>query len=581
MKKQNQPSADGGGDSDWSTSSSEHSFDLQKEDDAWKDVNPDEGDALRVKSIFDDQEFESVQAMCAHDSEQYGFDLKSLMEAFLEREEDLQAIQLINYLRKYSHEWESIKSSFNKSAFLNDEYFVPTLSDDALLINWPDLGVCVSTSQADATVYDGPIRQNEDARTESTGEATQKQRIMNLEAELSDVTHRYEDFRAWTDSVLEKRWNSDNSLHTSQSAATTSRGSAGLASDRGRRPVDDDSHYFASYAHIDIHETMLKDAVRTDAYRDFVYDNKNLFKGKTVLDVGCGTGILSMFCARAGAERIFAVDNSEIIHRARRNVEENGLTERITCLRGKVEDIELPVQQVDIIISEWMGYCLLYEAMLDSVLYARDKYLAPSGLMVPSNCKLYLAPFSDPDYMEQYTGFWEDVYGFKMSAMLDNAFDEVLTQKVSPSGQLIAQPSEFLDLPLQKITTKELEFNRTPFSMEITEDNVPLNAFIVWFDTLFHTSSEAATRPPDTQSSAGVLIMSTSPEAPSTHWYQGTLIINQTQDNSSAVILKKGQHIEGEISYIKPEANSRELDIKIRWSIDGRGDKMKQLWHMR
>lgn len=47
----------------------------------------------------------------------------------------------------------------------------------------------------------------------------------------------------------------------------------------------------------------------------------------------------------------------------------------ITLVKGKVEDITLPVDQVDIIISEWMGYFLLYESMLDTVLYARDKWL--------------------------------------------------------------------------------------------------------------------------------------------------------------------------------------------------------------
>lgn len=36
---------------------------------------------------------------------------------------------------------------------------------------------------------------------------------------------------------------------------------------------------------------MLKDAVRTDAYRDFIYENKNMFKDKVVLDIGCGTGM--------------------------------------------------------------------------------------------------------------------------------------------------------------------------------------------------------------------------------------------------------------------------------------------------
>lgn len=44
-------------------------------------------------------------------------------------------------------------------------------------------------------------------------------------------------------------------------------------------------------------------------------------------------------------------------------------------MKGKIEEIELPTPKVDVIISEWMGYFLLFENMLDSVLYARDKWL--------------------------------------------------------------------------------------------------------------------------------------------------------------------------------------------------------------
>lgn len=79
-----------------------------------------------------------------------------------------------------------------------------------------------------------------------------------------------------------------------------------------------------------IHESMLKDSVRTDSYRDFIYENKRLFKDKVVLDVGCGTGILSMFCAKAGAKQVIAVDNSNIIDRAKEIIWENGFGDVIT-----------------------------------------------------------------------------------------------------------------------------------------------------------------------------------------------------------------------------------------------------------
>ena len=74
---------------------------------------------------------------------------------------------------------------------------------------------------------------------------------------------------------------------------------------------------------------MLKDKVRTQAYRDFVYDNKDVFMDKNVLDIGCGTGILSMFCAMAGAKKVVAVDNSNIIDKTREIIFENGLGEII------------------------------------------------------------------------------------------------------------------------------------------------------------------------------------------------------------------------------------------------------------
>uniref|UniRef100_A0A8C7XLB8 type I protein arginine methyltransferase n=1 Tax=Oryzias sinensis TaxID=183150 RepID=A0A8C7XLB8_9TELE len=142
---------------------------------------------------------------------------------------------------------------------------------------------------------------------------------------------------------------------------------------------DEDEAYFSSYGHYGIHEEMLKDKVRTESYRDFMYRNPDVFRDKVVLDVGCGTGILSMFAARAGAKQVIGVDQSDIVYQAMDIIRSNQLEDKITLIKGRIEDIKLPVAKVDIIISEWMGYFLLFESMLDSVVYARDLYLSDGG----------------------------------------------------------------------------------------------------------------------------------------------------------------------------------------------------------
>ena len=124
-------------------------------------------------------------------------------------------------------------------------------------------------------------------------------------------------------------------------------------------------------------------------------DNPEDFKDKIVMDIGCGTGILSIFAARAGAKHVYAIEYAEIALFAREIIKRNGLQDKITVIKGKMEEIELPVPKVDIIISEWMGYFLLYESMLDCVLWARDKYLIEGGKMLPDRAQLYIAAIED------------------------------------------------------------------------------------------------------------------------------------------------------------------------------------------
>lgn len=84
-------------------------------------------------------------------------------------------------------------------------------------------------------------------------------------------------------------------------------------------------------------------------------------------------------------------------------VKENKLEDTIIILvKGRLEDTELPIDKVDIVVSEWTGYFLLFEAMVDSVIYARDVHLKPDGIMLLNRSTISLVGCSDKDYHEQY-----------------------------------------------------------------------------------------------------------------------------------------------------------------------------------
>lgn len=176
----------------------------------------------------------------------------------------------------------------------------------------------------------------------------------------------------------------------------------------------------------DIHAVMIQDQVRTSSYAHFILKNPNLFRDAIVLDVGCGTGILSLFAARSGAKRVIAVDASEIAEKAKKIVKANDFEDTITVIQGKVENVVLPdgISQVDIIISEWMGYALLYESMLDSVLVARDRFLRAGGVMAPSQCKMMIALCDAREIYKDRIGFWDDVYG--EPAIIGNAHERLI-----------------------------------------------------------------------------------------------------------------------------------------------------------
>lgn len=160
----------------------------------------------------------------------------------------------------------------------------------------------------------------------------------------------------------------------------------------GSAPESTDyANYFCTYSFLYHQKDMLEDRKRTTAYFNACMKNQSVFRDKVVLDVGTGSGILAIFAAKAGAKKVYAVEATSMAAFAKRLIAEQGYQDRIEVIQGVIESVEIP-EKVDIIISEWMGYFLLRESMLDSVLVARDRFLKSDGALYPSHAKMYMAP---------------------------------------------------------------------------------------------------------------------------------------------------------------------------------------------
>lgn len=364
------------------------------------------------------------------------------------------------------------------------------------------------------------------------------------------------------------------------------------------------ANYFGAYSSFGIHREMISDKVRMDAYSQAILKNPSLMTGAVVMDVGCGTGILSLFAAKTGASRVIAIEASEkMASVATQIAKENGLwrctegnnqyTGVMEVVQGMVEEIDKSIQikphSVDVLLSEWMGYCLLYETMLSSVLFARDKWLKPGGAILPDTASIYAAGFGKGGTS---LPFWEEVYGFNMSCVGKELVQDaakfpivdVVDEKDLVTDAVLLQTFDLATMKPDEVDfTASIELEPKSIclannSTELTSKTTWCYGVVLWFDTGF--TPRFCKETPS--------VLSTSPYTPKTHWSQTIFTFLEPiamapgkpyVDKSAAVGTDAcpASRIHLRISIARAVEHHRSIDISIETSgvdLDGR----KRCW---
>eukprot|EP00193_Tetraselmis_chui_P010032 CAMPEP_0177786342 /NCGR_PEP_ID=MMETSP0491_2-20121128/20865_1 /TAXON_ID=63592 /ORGANISM="Tetraselmis chuii, Strain PLY429" /LENGTH=367 /DNA_ID=CAMNT_0019307533 /DNA_START=301 /DNA_END=1404 /DNA_ORIENTATION=- len=336
----------------------------------------------------------------------------------------------------------------------------------------------------------------------------------------------------------------------------------------GEAPEGQDfANYFCTYAFIYHQKDMLEDHKRTGAYFNSVMQNRRQFEGKVVLDVGTGSGILAIFAAKAGAKKVYAVEATDMAKSARMVVEKNGLSDVVTVIQGMVETVQIP-EKVDIIISEWMGYYLLRESMLDSVLLARDRFMKPGGAMYPSHARMFYAPIRTnssqqrrAEYQNLLEGWQEfegemlDYYGVDLSC-LGEAYDKEQRDYYIDATAWQEQPVCFKEFDLNKVQIADIQNSISAACTLPIGESGPIQGLCAWFDVQFRGSEE---NPADEE-----VLLSTAPDATgATHWGQQTFFMHPE------IVASVGDSLRLKLKIDRKKENHRLMRVTIDHKLQG------------
>lgn len=221
--------------------------------------------------------------------------------------------------------------------------------------------------------------------------------------------------------------------------------------------------------------SMIADRVRAEAYAEAL--RKTVRKGAVVVEIGTGPGVFAVLACQLGANRVYAIEPSEIIQVAREVASANGCLERIEFFEDLSELVTLPVR-ADIILSDLRDVLPFFQRHIPSIVDARRRFLAPGGTLIPRKDTLWAAVAEAPKPYGEVVDPWDqNPFGQDLSPARLLAVNDVQKVHVSPS-QLLTGHKLLTTLDYASVENHDV-WGNLEWTVERSGSG---HGIVVWFD---------------------------------------------------------------------------------------------------
>jgi protein arginine N-methyltransferase 1 len=223
--------------------------------------------------------------------------------------------------------------------------------------------------------------------------------------------------------------------------------------------------------------SMIGDRARLDAHAAAL--SEVVTPSSVVLDIGAGTGIMSLLACQAGARRVYAVEPSGAVQILVAAARDNGFADRVVVLQQRSTEVTLP-ERADVIVSDLRGVLPPYATHFADIMDARRRLLAPGGRLLPARDSLWAAVISAPDAFQRRRQAWQGgPHGLDLRAAQRFADNELEKYRARPD-QALSEPTRWASLDYATLTERAV---RGAGSCAVTKDGLG-HGLLVWFDTV-------------------------------------------------------------------------------------------------